>query len=73
MFFIKCGYPLLINDINNILVEKEKIQKETQNNNQIVSTNQNKKGGKGKFERKKTNTRQASITTDMIFTSLEIA
>ena len=28
VLFIKCGYPLLVNDINNILHEKQKIEKQ---------------------------------------------
>ena len=36
ILFIKCGYRLLINDMNNIIKEKQKIKKQTANNNQLV-------------------------------------
>ena len=35
MLFIKCGYPLLVNDINEILNEKEKIKKQNPIRNQL--------------------------------------
>ena len=44
--FMKCGYPLLNQKINNILSEKKKIQKQMKENNQIINNNnkgQNKK------------------------------
>ena len=43
LFFIKCGYSLLVNIIKKILTEKEKIQKLNNNSNQLsMSTKGNK-------------------------------
>ena len=43
LFFIKCGYSLLVNIIKKILTEKEKIQKINNNSNQLImSTKGNK-------------------------------
>ena len=43
LFFIKCGYSLLVNIIKIILTEKEKIQKLNNNSNQLImSTKGNK-------------------------------
>ena len=48
LFFIKCGYPLLVNEINFIIKEKEKIRKEKTNNNQIIITQKKGMGKKAK-------------------------
>ena len=42
ILFIKCGYHLLNNEINNIINEKQKMQKQNKNNNQLVT--ERKKG-----------------------------
>ena len=59
ILFMKCGYPLLVNDINEIIKEKEKIQKQKTNNNknQMIKTNKrgNKKSIKSKSSRSKLN------------------
>ena len=46
MLFIKCGYPLLNNDINEIIQNKRKGNKDNSNNNDILGIikKQNKKG-----------------------------
>ena len=49
ILFIKCGYPLLNNNIQKILREKEKINKKNKNLNQknkITKSNKNKKSKK---------------------------
>ena len=45
LLFMKCGYPLLNQKINDILTEKKKIHKQIKENNQIINNNkaQNKK------------------------------
>ena len=57
MLFIKCGYPLLVNIINEIIQEKEKIFKQKENNNKLLRNQNkgNKKNGKIKLQRKKIN------------------
>ena len=55
ILFIKCGYPLLINDINNIINEKEKIQNQKNNNNKIITTNNTGKKKKNKKQSKNYN------------------
>ena len=42
VLFIKCGYPLLSNDINKIINDKRKQQKEINKNNIITKGNNNK-------------------------------
>ena len=37
LFFIKCGYPLLVNDIQKIINERQKVKKQNQKSNQIAS------------------------------------
>ena len=37
ILFMKCGYPLLVNDIKEIVNEKEKIQNQMTNNNKIAN------------------------------------
>ena len=56
ILFMKCGYPLLVNDINEIINEKQKIHKELGKNNQltigtksIIKRKKKKKLGKRKF------------------------
>jgi len=48
ILFIKCGYPLLENDIKDILDEKEKIEKQNSNKkpNLLVNKSKNKKSNK---------------------------
>ena len=53
LFFIKCGYPLLVNEINIIIKEKEKNRKEKANNNQMIITQ--KKGMRKKAKKNKGN------------------
>ena len=54
ILFIKCGYPLLIQIINKILNEKEKIQKQNKIKAQAIINNINNKGKtKNIFNRKK--------------------
>ena len=36
ILFIKCGYPLLIKDLNDIIKEKEKVKKKNSKNNQMI-------------------------------------
>ena len=38
ILFMKCGYPLLVNDINAIIKEKEKIKKQMTNNNLLTNS-----------------------------------
>ena len=55
VLFMKCGYHLLINDINEIIKEKEKIKKQMDINNRLT-TGQNKgviKKGKKKSNKRK--------------------
>ena len=49
LFFIKCGYRLLVNRIKKILTEKEKIQKFNNNSNQLIMST---KGNKIKNDKK---------------------
>ena len=37
LLFIKCGYPMLINDIKKIINEKQKVKKQIHKSNQITS------------------------------------
>ena len=54
ILFIKCGYHLLIDDIDNILKEKEKIKKQNNEKNRITSIgNLSKKKNKKKILSKK--------------------
>ena len=39
VMFLKCGYKLLINEIEEILIEKEKIKKQINNSNDITDNN----------------------------------
>ena len=56
---MKCGYPLLVNDINEIINQKEKIQKEFSLGNQAIlpqkgkRKKKKKKSGRKKTKRKK--------------------
>ena len=54
VLFLKCGYPLLNNDINDIIKEKEKIEKKNKNRNQIttISKNYRRKNTKRKTTKK---------------------
>ena len=50
MLFIKFGYPLLVNDINNIINEKEKIEKKnTKKKRNIIEERQNSKRNGKRF------------------------
>ena len=54
ILFMKCGYPLLVNNINEIINEKEKIQKEfTLGNQAILPQKGKRKKKKKKSGRKK--------------------
>ena len=54
ILFMKCGYPLLVNNINEIINEKEKIQKEfTLGNQAILPQKRKRKKKKKKSGRKK--------------------
>ena len=54
ILFMKCGYPLLVNNINEIINEKEKIQKEfTLGNKTILPQKGKRKKKKKKSGRKK--------------------
>jgi len=52
ILFMKCGYPLLVNDINEIINEKEKIQKQNPIKNQMILPQ-----NKGRRKRKKKKSR----------------
>ena len=39
VLFIKCGYPLLVNDMREIIHKKEKIEKQKQKNNTTLLGN----------------------------------
>ena len=60
IFFIKCGYPLLVNDMNNIIQEKKKTKKQNPNkkrtkfNERRISESKKKKIEK-KLDKKKNN------------------
>ena len=57
MLFIKCGYPLLKNDINEIIKKKRKVKKgNINNNNDIIGIiRKQNKNKKGKFKNRKKN------------------
>ena len=57
ILFIKCGYPLLMNDINEILNEKKKCDKKKINNKSLLICQKKniKKEGSTKFWKKKVN------------------
>ena len=47
ILFIKCGYRLLVNDINDIIKEKENIKKQMTNNNQLTNSKNKSSSKKG--------------------------
>ena len=62
ILFIKCGYPLLVNDINNITHEKQKIHKQNRQSikNQMIlpvrrNTKKDRKNKNKNFGKRKNN------------------
>ena len=55
ILFMKCGYPLLNNNINEILQEREKKQKNIQKNNQKKNSTKNQITKEGTLRKKKIN------------------
>ena len=57
LYFIKCGYPLLIKDINQIIAEKERIKNKMAKNNQLGNrqTTSNINKNRKKFIKRKIN------------------
>ena len=56
MLYIKCGYPLVQNDINEIIEYQKKIKKENQNKVMSIFKGKKKKGKKGNKNRTKKTT-----------------